>query len=147
MFVVIRHKLLLFLLISFSFSAFSQNTPESLRHKLEEYVRDSPQEELYVHTDKPYYSLGDTIWFKVYLLEEHTHLSDTVSKVIYVDFVRKNDGKIIHHKILRNENGFAMGSLLLPDSLTGGAFEIVGFTSWMRNSPPNVFRKELLVYT
>ena len=28
-----------------------------------------PQEKVYIHTDRPYYLKGDTIWFRAYLVD------------------------------------------------------------------------------
>ena len=43
-----------------------------------------PIEKVYLHFDKPYYAVGDTIWFKAYLTIDR-HQPSPLSKIIYVD--------------------------------------------------------------
>jgi len=129
------------------FETRAQNSVDSIKRYLEDYSKNVPPEKIYIHLDKPYYLVGDTIWFKAYVIDGTFHHPDTVSKVIYVDFQRKVDGKVIYHKVLRNENGFAHGEFTLPDSLVAGAYEITGYTNWMLNFPDCIFRKEAIVYS
>jgi|GEM_PF-3502841 len=46
-----------------------------------------PQEKVYLHTDKPYYSAGEDIWFKTYLVNATTHLPYTKSRFVYVELI------------------------------------------------------------
>ena len=45
---------------------------------------DRPTEKAYLHLDKPYYAVGDTIWFKAYVTVD-LHIPTPLSKVAYVD--------------------------------------------------------------
>src|SRR4051812_41571591 len=106
--------LIIFSISLISSNTFSQKTAESLNDLLNSYCQQLPMEKIYVHIDKPFYAAGDTIWFKAYLMDATTHRIDTASKIIYVDFIRKDNGKVISHKKLKNENGFAGSALALP---------------------------------
>ena len=54
-------------------------------------VTNLPQEKVYLHTDKPYYFAGDTIWLKAYLVNAITHFSGNGSHYVYVELInRKN---------------------------------------------------------
>jgi hypothetical protein len=125
----------------------AQNSIDSIGKYLEDYSKRAPVEKIFIHLDKPYYLLDDTVWFKVYVVDGTFHQADTVSKVIYVDFVKKVNGKAIYHKVLRNVNGFAHGEFTLPDSLEAGGYEITGYTNWMLNFSNYIFRKEIIIYS
>ena len=44
------------------------------------------QEKAYLHTDKPFYLIGDTIWLKGYLVDAQTHKeSDAQSRFLYIE--------------------------------------------------------------
>jgi len=125
----------------------AQNSVDSIKRYLEDYSKIVPAEKIYIHLDKPYYLVGDTVWFKAYVVDGTYHQPDSASKVIYADFLRKVDGKVIYHKVLRNENGFAHGEFTLLDSLVAGAYEITGYTNWMLNFSDCIFRKEVIIYS
>ena len=42
----------------------------------------SPHEKIYIQTDKPYYSDGEDIWFKGYLVNATTHEFNSLSQFI-----------------------------------------------------------------
>ena len=51
-----------------------------LIEKSQKVVEDYPFEKVYLHFDKPYYAVGDTIWFKAYVALAQDQPSD-LSKV------------------------------------------------------------------
>lgn len=38
-----------------------------------------------MHTDKPYYMAGDTIWLRAHVAEASTHAPTALSKYVYVE--------------------------------------------------------------
>ncbi|GAB3906400.1 Plug domain-containing protein [Larkinella knui] len=98
-----------------------------------------PKEKVYVQTDKPYYTVGETIWMKGYLFDGPLHLADSVSKVLYVDLLQIESQKIVVHRILKAENGYATGAIVLGDSLPAGGYVLRAYTGWMRNFPEDYF--------
>jgi hypothetical protein len=142
---MIRHLPLL-LAIAFPLFSFSQGSPDTIRTRLAKHVQEFPQEKVYLHLDRPQYSPGDTIWFKAYITDAVAHLADTVSKNIYVDFFKKDNGKEINGLMLKNMGGYSHGYLALVDSLKEGVYEIRGYTNWMRNfSGDYFFKKEVII--
>jgi hypothetical protein len=94
---------------------------------------DIPVEKVYLHFDKPYYAVGDTIWFKAYLTVDR-HQPSTLSKIIYVDFLAPRDSLVESLK-LQVKNGVAWGELTIPKTgLKKGNYRVVAYSSFMNNT-------------
>jgi len=115
--------------------------------RLQEYRRVFPQEKAFLHTDKPYYVAGDTLWFSAYLAEGSIHFADSASRVLYVDLVEKRTGKNMALKRIKLDGGYGNGDIKLNDALPVGAYTIRAYTNWMRNFPEDYyFHKDLYVF-
>lgn len=137
-------RYVLLALIGLSFVPLQWDVNE-LVEKLTDYSLKNPQEKIFVHFDKPYYSTGETIWFKAYLVDAFKNQPITLSNVVYVDLLNENQ-KVIDNRILRIENGGAAGDFLLPDSLSIGTYHVRAYTNWMRNYDDGFyFRKSFRV--
>ena len=56
------------------------------------------QEKAYLHTDKSFYLIGDTIWMKGYLVDAQTHKeSDAQSRFLYIELINRKN-KVIQRK-------------------------------------------------
>ncbi|RZK56071.1 MAG: TonB-dependent receptor [Pedobacter sp.] len=132
---------LLFTIVSlFSLSAFvNDDDPftEFLK-KLEEFSKKYPQEKIYLHLDKPYYAIGDDIWFKAYVVDSRTAAPSTISNILYVELINENDS-IKRQLKLPMESGISWGDFKLTDSLSEGNYRIRAYTQWMRNAGPKFF--------
>ena len=49
------------------------------------------QEKVYLQTDKPYYAIGDDIWFKAYVVEAQTFIPTSISNILFVDLIDSRD--------------------------------------------------------
>jgi hypothetical protein len=124
----------------FSLFAFSdEDLIGKLVAKLEKYTLNAPQEKVYLQLDKPYYMAGETIWLKGYLFEARSHAVDSVSKVLYVDLVVQEKGKIIYQRILKCESGMTHGDIALQNSLPEGMYRLRAYTNYMKNFSDNFF--------
>ena len=70
---------------------------------MEQLIRDFPQEKVYVHTDKPHYTLGDTIWFSLTATDASFHEKNSVSKLVYVQLIGPDSSVISKKSIPINE--------------------------------------------
>lgn len=112
---------------------------------LEKYREEYPQEKIYIHHDKPYYASGDVIWMKAYLVAGSYHQPSPLSRTIHVELVNSSK-EIVQHIKLLSENGFAHGSLQIPDSVGTGRLLLRAYTPWMTNfSTDYFFQKEISV--
>lgn len=141
----VRIRILLPCLFLTAFVLLNEDPVSSSIAKLNKYIRALPPEKVYIHFDKSYYSAGETIWFKTYLFDGSTHDTDTLSQVVYVDFI--SNGKILAQKQLRPDEGTATGDWFLADTLKEGIYQIRAYTNWMRNFDEDFFfSKDIRVY-
>jgi len=98
-----------------------------------------PVEKLYLQFDKPYYALGDTIWFKAYLLNEYLTASDK-SRIVNID-IANDSNKVIKQYRLPVGSAVSWGNISLDEKegLTTGTYTIRAYTNWMRNFGDNYF--------
>jgi len=138
-----KKKLVLTLFVLFGlccFAAFkNDDDPFSvLIKKLEAYNQDNPQEKVHLHLDKPYYAIGDDIWFKAYIINATTSQPSEISNILYVELINEADSvkKQIKLPVI---GGFTWGDFKLTDSLPEGNYRIRAYTQWMRNAGPEFF--------
>lgn len=103
-----------------------------------------PFEKVYLHLDRPYYSSGEDIWIKAYLVDALTNKLSDNSNNLYVELVSP-DSKIIKQIILRSDKGAGAGDMHLEDSIASGNYQIRAYTSWMRNFGETFFFKKVIV--
>lgn len=119
---------ILFLFLS---AAASADKLDSLRGVLEK----SPQiqEKIYIHTDNSCYFIGDTLWYKAYLLRaDNLHYTD-MSKIMYVELLSPDGLVVDRQRIVASEKGFTCGNFVLRDSLYSGYYELRAYTRWQLN--------------
>ncbi|MEE1943708.1 hypothetical protein VRU48_01225 [Pedobacter sp. KR3-3] len=119
---------------------------DSLLEKLEQFTANSPQEKVHLHLDKPYYSVGDDLWFKAYVVNAEENKLSLLSKVLYIDVVDENDS-VKKTLVLPLENGLANGDIDLSDTVfSAGTYQLRAYTNWMRNFDDSfLFRKEITI--
>lgn len=94
-----------------------------------------PQEKVYLHFDNTGYVLGDTIWFKAYVVNASDFMPDTLSGVLYVELLNEK-GKLLETKKLKIENGHCHGEFGLDDTdveYFAGFYEVRAYTKFMLN--------------
>ncbi|RFM27275.1 TonB-dependent receptor [Deminuibacter soli] len=99
---------------------------------IDKFRKTYPQEKVYLHTDKPYYMAGDTLYFKGYVVNAEKNLPSAISNVLYADLIDEHQ-HISHTLRSPVTDGMATGSMALPDSLPPGNYRLRAYTAWMRN--------------
>ncbi|MDR0989202.1 MAG: TonB-dependent receptor [Prevotellaceae bacterium] len=92
-----------------------------------------PQEKLYLHLDKPYYSAGEKLWFKGYLLNATTHQEDLPDNYILTELINQSDSVILRKKIRKDTLGVFSNAFELPPTLPAGNYYLRAYTDYMRN--------------
>jgi uncharacterized protein YfaS (alpha-2-macroglobulin family) len=96
------------------------------------------QEKIYIHTNKPNYNLGDTLWFKAYVTQGSRNVLSTLSGSVYVDLINEKDS-VYRSVRLPVAAGTASGDLVFGDDCQAGIYRIRAYTQWMRNKGPDYF--------
>ena len=105
---------------------------ESYAKNIAQFNRQNPQEKVYLHMDNRSYFIGDTIWFKAYVMNATTLHPTQISGVLYVELL--NDfGAEIDRKKLEITNGMCYGEFVLGDNCRTGFYEIRAYTRNMLN--------------
>lgn len=90
------------------------------------------QEKVYLHFDNTGYYVGETIWFKSYVVGAEQHQLSELSKILYVDLLSP-EGQVVESRKLKIEHGQCHGEFNLYDSLFAGYYEIRAYTAYMLN--------------
>lgn len=90
------------------------------------------QEKVYLHFDNTGYFMGETIWFKAYVVNPMTNRPNILSRVLHVEFVTP-EGRVLQSHKLKIENGQCCGQIPLSEVLHPGFYEVRAYTSVMLN--------------
>ena len=137
---ILRFLLITFLVLLQGGLVYSQDTLSlnSLIEKNQKLIDEYPTEKVYLHFDKPYYAVGDTIWFKAYIATGQDQPSD-LSKIVYVDLISDQD-TLVKAMRLPVVNTSAYGSITLdPLMYQSGNYRIRAYTYWMLNTDEAYF--------
>lgn len=101
-----------------------------------------PIEKIHLHFDKPYYAIGDTLWFKTYL-SSNTYAYE-LSKVAYVEVLNDRDSLMQTLRVpLVNHVG--TGHLVLdPQWYSQNNYRFRAYTLWMANTDPAYFFNKIV---
>lgn len=112
---------------------------------LREQVRNMPQEKIYLHFNKPYYSLTESIFFKAYLVNAHMHTPQTLSKVVYVDLIDP-EGQLAKSWTLHTDKVMD-GDFRFNATFKPGVYQFRAYTNFMRNqSREYFFTKDISIF-
>jgi hypothetical protein len=104
-----------------------------------------PQDKAYLSFDKPFYTAGETMYFKAFLANATDHKPDTFATVLYVDFMELATNRMIVQQKLKIERGTASGSFYTEGSL--GTVFVHAYTRWMGNISPDFhFNKTIEIF-
>ncbi|MVN21215.1 TonB-dependent receptor plug domain-containing protein [Mucilaginibacter arboris] len=119
--------------------AVQQDDPlKKILTQLQKFNDDSPTEKVYLQLDKPYYAIGDLIYFKAYTTIGGKHQPSGLSKILYVDLINEKDS-VKQSLRLPMAAGLSWGNFTLADTLQEGNYRIRAYTQWMRNFGEDYF--------
>lgn len=103
--------------------------------ELERLLTDNPQvqEKVYVHTDNSCYFVGDTLWYKAYVVRADNLQPTNMSKLLYVELLTPDGYLVERQHVVVNGGGATWGQFALKDSLYSGYYEIRAYTRWQLN--------------
>ncbi|WP_129718366.1 TonB-dependent receptor plug domain-containing protein [Pedobacter sp. SYP-B3415] len=126
-------------LVTLGAATFIQDDPfAAILKKLEQFTASHPQEKVHLHLDKPYYAVGDDIWFKAYVVDARSGEPTMQSRILYVELINERDSLKQQLKLPMTA-GIIWGDFKLTDSLSEGNYRIRAYTQLMRNAGPDFF--------
>ena len=115
-----------------SLMAFAGNL-DQIRRALEQSGKTQVQEKVYIHTDNECYFVGDTLWYKAYVVRADRLVPTDMSRILYVELL-SSDGLLVERQnIIVSGKGYTCGQFVLHDSLYSGYYELRAYTRWMLN--------------
>ena len=128
----------LLLLLTIGIAALSawaeeQRTLDDIKTALEQASVRQVQEKVYVHTDNMCYFVGDTLWYKAYVVRADDLKFTDMSRLLYVELLSPDGLLVERQTVVVSDKGLSCGGFALPDSLYGGYYELRAYTRWMLN--------------
>ncbi|MCF0057480.1 hypothetical protein [Dyadobacter sp. CY356] len=106
--------------------------------KFQSYSQKAIQEKLYLHLDRSFYVVGETMWFKAYDVNAASNQFMDLSKIAYVEVMDREQNAVIQTKFSLL-GGKGNGSLVIPSSIASGNYKIRCYTNWMKNFSSEYF--------
>lgn len=91
-------------------------------------------ETIYLHTDRTTYFVGESLWYKAYMVYAYNNLLFGHSNILYVELINSNSEIVTRNKTQMVE-GIGNGDFQLSDSLgiKPGNYELRAYSNWNRN--------------
>jgi hypothetical protein len=133
-------RLLLCFCFTIAFAtANAQVSTQEISKQLEKLQEKAPLEKLFVHTDKDSYLMGDTLWYKTYVMDG-THGGPSIqSGIVYTELHDAfGNSHFLHRQHLLA--GSAHGDMILDAvGLKPGTYTLRAYTRWLQNFGPDYF--------
>jgi hypothetical protein len=114
---------------------------DSLRSRFDAFRSKNFTEKIFLHTDRSSYFTGEAMWFNMYHVDASFHKPLAWSKVLYVELIGRDGNAVLQGKFPLGDTT-TTGSLFLPASVSSGNYELIAYTSWMKNFDPEYFFKQ-----
>lgn len=109
----------------------AQEKIDSLLFTLEDQF---PLEKVHLHLDRDYYSPGETIWFKGYVLADRQ--TGAFSRTFYIDLIGE-DGQVLANKALPMIESAAASGFDIPAKYAARKIYLRAYTRWMQQIDAN----------
>ena len=107
------------------------------------YAEQFPKEKIHVHFDKTIYNKEETIWYKIYILDDQGLTQ--LSKNVYMEW-SDQAGKLIRQHVAPLFQSTAKGSFDLPADYTGSVIRMKVYTRWSLNDDPAFgFERDIVI--
>ncbi|MDX9919699.1 MAG: TonB-dependent receptor plug domain-containing protein [Paludibacter sp.] len=135
---------LLVTLVVFTTFQLSAHEPDikTIAKRFAELWHYNPQDKVYVHTDKPYYNAGETMWLNAYVLNAATHRPDSKSRFVIVELIDQTDSVVTRIKIRKDSTAFP-GYLKINPEIRPGNYTLRAYTHWMKNTDDFLFSRKI----
>lgn len=128
-------KVTAYLMCIFLFSG----TVLNAQHQFEDFRK----EKTYIQTSHVFYKPGETMDFKIYVVNALDNLPAALSRVVNFEMTDPS-GSVVSRSKYEIKNGHAEGYFSFNKEMKGGIYKMKAYTDWMQNeSGKNIFEKEI----
>jgi hypothetical protein len=114
--------------------------------RLSNQIKSFPQEKAYLQIDKSYYSAGERLWFRAFLVHATIHVPLNLSRYVYVELLNAHNDVIVREKIRPVEENLFFGQIDLSPELSEGWYSLRAYTNFMRNvDEAYFFRRKIYI--
>ncbi len=103
--------------------------------------KDHVNEVISIQTANDYAISGSRLPFSLQVFDVNDSQPSRLSKVAYVQLVNSKNQEVFRTSISL-KNGLSEGQIELPDSSSTGIYELIAYTSWMRNFGQSTFGRK-----
>lgn len=97
------------------------------------------REKIFIHRDKPYYKLRDTMWLKGYILSAMENIPNDSSRLAYIEIINAQN-EVVKRVSTPCVMGFFASSIILYEAaFRQGEFLLRAYTRYMRNFGDSLF--------
>jgi hypothetical protein len=123
-----------FLLVIILLLSFQQNSNAQNRNSIPELnaIDKSINESIFITTNANTFLTGETLYYKLFCLDQATNIVSGRSKIAYVELIDSSKKTIFTHKLFL-KNGTTNGDFFIPTTLETGNYKLIGYTNWMLN--------------
>ena len=124
-------------------SASEPLSADSLTAAFLDYYAKVPQEKIYVHTDRGDYAAGDSIWFRIFVVDAASNKLSDRSKFAYLELIDNTaDTLVTRIKIKADSAGIFANAMPLSPRMKSGSYTLAAYTRWMQNFEQDLFFKK-----
>jgi hypothetical protein len=125
--------------------ALAQTKAENILSSMQRWAELAAPEKLYVLSDKDVYTVGETIWMSVWVVDGITHEPGTASGMVHIDLVDMW-GQSMMSRMFQLTVGRSAAQIELPVDLPSGDYQIRAYTRRMRDYDEGFqFRRNLRI--
>ncbi len=118
---------------------------DSLVTKILDREKQFPEDRIYLSTNQPIYSPGESIWFSAFVRNGSTMKPSSKSEIVHVELINPA-GKVQQTMKLIARDGYCSGDLAMSAALPGGYYKLRAYTDWMLNERDTAgYTREVLV--
>ena len=136
-------RLITFFILALSSLIIKSSHGQGIDSMINVYAEQFPKEKIHVHFDKTIYNKEETIWYKIYILDDQGLTQ--LSKHVYMEWF-DHAGKLIRQNVAPLFQSTAKGSFELPADYTGSIIRMKVYTRWSLNDDPAFgFERDIII--
>lgn len=91
------------------------------------------KERIFMHSNTSTCVTGETVFYKIYCLNDENNKASLISKIAYVELIASDKTTVVKQKNYL-ENGTSNGDIFIPTNLKTGNYKLISYTKWMLNT-------------